>query len=77
MQFMQQCWADHERTDIFATASLGLIGDFATTYGEAVRNEMLQEWVSQALQYGKGRGVSRRAKTNAQYAQKAIKEYIK
>lgn len=70
MGFLQNCSADEERTDAFSTSLLGLIGDFADIYKRDVRNELLQEWVQQAIQYGRQRGSSKSARSNAGYAAK-------
>jgi hypothetical protein len=70
MTFLRQCWNDEERTDQFSVSTLGLIGDFGDTYKAAVREELMQEWVQQAIAYGRQRGASKQAKTNALYAQK-------
>lgn len=70
MTFLRQCWNDEERTDQFSVSTLGLIGDFGDTYKAAVREELMQDWVQQAINYGRQRGVSKQAKTNALYAQK-------
>lgn len=70
MHFLAGCYADEERTDQFTTSALGLIGDFGDTYKSAVRDELMQEWVQQAIAYGRQRGASRSAKKNAAYAAK-------
>lgn len=70
MTFLRQCWNDEDRTDQFSVSTLGLIGDFGDTYKAAVREELMQDWVQQAINYGRQRGVSKQAKTNALYAQK-------
>lgn len=70
MGFLRSCWADEDRTDQFAVSTLGLIGDFGDTYKTAVRDELMQEWIQQAIAYGRQRGASKQARTNAAYAQK-------
>ncbi|KAK4686304.1 importin subunit beta-1, partial [Tremellales sp. Uapishka_1] len=77
MSFLQVCMADTDRTDAFAVSTLGLIGDFGDTYKSAVKDQLLAEWVQSAIAYGRQRGSSRTAKTNAAYAQKAIKDLSK
>ncbi|WWC67728.1 uncharacterized protein I206_101640 [Kwoniella pini CBS 10737] len=77
MGFLKTCWADEDRTDSFGTASLGLIGDFAEAYKGSIRDELLQDWVQQAIQWGRTRSGNKRAKTNAAYAQNAIKNASK
>lgn len=62
--------ADEDRTDAFCTSTLGLIGDFGDTYKRAVKDELMQEWVQSAIAYGRQRGSSKSAKSNAAYAQK-------
>lgn len=73
MNFLQTCMADEERTDAFCTSTLGLIGDFGDTYKTAVKGDLLQEWVQNAIAYGRQRGASRAAKNNAAYAQKVCR----
>jgi hypothetical protein len=68
MNFVKTCWIDEERTDQFAASALGLIGDFAETYGANVREYVLQDWVSQAISYGRQRTSSKKARANASYA---------
>ena len=70
MNFLRTCWADEERTDQFAASTLGLIGDFGDTYKAAVRDEIMQDWVQSAIAYGRQRGASKQARTNAAYAQR-------
>ncbi|OCF59034.1 importin subunit beta-1 [Kwoniella mangroviensis CBS 10435] len=69
MGFLKTCWLDEDRSDSFSTASLGLIGDFAEAYKGSIRDELLQDWVSQAVTWGRTRSGNKRAKTNAAYAQ--------
>ena len=69
MNFLSSCWAEDERTDQFATSTLGLIGDFGDTYKRAVREAIMQDWVMSAILYGRQRGASKQARTNAAYAQ--------
>ncbi|OCF37529.1 importin subunit beta-1 [Kwoniella heveanensis BCC8398] len=69
MGFLKTCWADEDRSDQFCTASLGLIGDFGEAYKAAIRDELMQDWVQTAISYGRSRGGSKQARTNAQYAQ--------
>jgi importin subunit beta-1 len=59
-----------DRTDQFATATLGLIGDFGETYGKQVKDVLMEEWVVSAIAYGRQRGASKQARRNATYAQK-------
>ncbi|ORY27809.1 importin beta-1 subunit (Karyopherin beta-1 subunit) [Naematelia encephala] len=70
MGFLKACWQDDERTDTFSSSSLGLIGDFADTYKAGVRDEIMQEWVQNAIAYGRQRGSSKAARKNAIYAAK-------
>lgn len=70
MGFLASCWNDDERTDQFSVSSLGLIGDFGDTYESSVRDVLMQEWVQGAISYGRQRGASKQARTNAAYAQK-------
>jgi importin subunit beta-1 len=70
MGFLHTCMADDDRTDAFCTSTLGLIGDFGDTYKRAVKDELMQEWVQSAIAYGRQRGSSKSAKSNAAYAQK-------
>lgn len=70
MNFLHSCWNDEERTDEFAVSALGLIGDFGDTYKMAVQNELMQDWVQKAISYGRQRGASKQAKSNANYAQR-------
>jgi importin subunit beta-1 len=49
---------------------LGLIGDFGDTYKSAVRDDLLQDWVTKAIQEGRGRGSTKYSKSAAAYAQK-------
>lgn len=70
MGFLSTCMVDEDRTDAFVTSTLGLVGDFGDTYKRAVRDDLMQEWVQQAIAYGRQRGSSRAAKNNAAYAQK-------
>jgi importin subunit beta-1 len=70
MGFLASCMADQERTDAFCTSTLGLIGDFGDTYKRSVRDDLMQEWVQGAIAYGRQRGASKAARTNAAYAQK-------
>ncbi|ORX34440.1 armadillo-type protein [Kockovaella imperatae] len=72
--FLRDCWNDDDRTDQFATSTLGLLGDFGDTYKSGVSNELMQPWVSSAISYGREPSSSRQLKTNAAYAFKAIKE---
>jgi importin subunit beta-1 len=64
--------SEDDRTDQFATATLGLIGDFGETYGKQVRDVLMEEWVVSAIAYGRQRGASKQARRNATYAQKVI-----
>lgn len=75
--FVRQCIGEEERTEEFVSAALGLIGDFGDTYKSHVRDQLLQEWVQAAISVGRQRGSSKRSRTNAAYAQKAIKELSK
>lgn len=77
MGFLQTCMDDDERTDAFVTSTLGLIGDFGDTYKRSVRDNLMQEWVQRAIQYGKQRGSSRAARNNAAYAQKVSWSSVK
>jgi len=77
MNFLKTCWNDEDRTDQFATSALGLIGDFGETYRASVSESLMQDWVQQAIAYGRQRGSSKQARTNAAYAQKAIKALSK
>lgn len=70
MSFLSGCWYDDDRTDQFSVSTLGLIGDFGDTYKTAVRDQLMQEWVQSAIAYGRQRGASKQARTNAAYAQK-------
>ena len=70
MGFLSTCWNDDERTDQFSVSTLGLIGDFGDTYKAAVRDAIMQDWVQSAIAYGRQRGASKQARTNASYAQK-------
>jgi len=70
MGFLSSCWNEDERTDQFAVSTLGLIGDFGDTYKSSVRDALMQEWVQSAIAYGRQRGASKQARTNAAYAQK-------
>jgi importin subunit beta-1 len=62
--------AEEDRTDQFATATLGLIGDFGETYKKQVQDVLMEEWVQSAIAYGRQRGASKQARRNATYAQK-------
>ena len=62
--------SEEERTDQFATATLGLIGDFGETYKAQVRDVLMEEWVQSAIAYGRQRGASKQCRRNASYAQK-------
>ena len=75
MHFLSGCYADEERTDQFSTSTLGLIGDFGDTYKSAVKEELMQDWVTQAIAYGRQRGASKTARTNAAYAAKVSLRY--
>lgn len=75
--FLRTCLAEEDRTEEFVGAALGLIGDFGDTFKQAVRDDICQEWVQQAISIGRQRGASRSSRTNAAYAQKAIKELSK
>ncbi|WVR04463.1 hypothetical protein IAU60_001466 [Kwoniella sp. DSM 27419] len=77
MGFLKTCWADEDRTDLFCTSSLGLIGDFGEAYKGAIRDDLLQDWVARAVAYGRTRSGSKQARTNAAYAQQAIKNATK
>jgi importin subunit beta-1 len=70
MGFLRTCMSEEDRTDQFATATLGLIGDFGETYKKQVRDVLLEEWVVNAIAYGRQRGASKQARRNATYAQK-------
>jgi importin subunit beta-1 len=70
MGFLSTCFAEEDRTEEFVSAALGLIGDFGDTYKGAVRDQLLQEWVAQAIAAGRQRGASKQSRTNAAYAQK-------
>lgn len=70
MGFLRTCMSEDDRTDQFATATLGLIGDFGETYGKQVRDVLMEEWVVSAIAYGRQRGASKQARRNATYAQK-------
>lgn len=68
--FLRTCMSEDERTDQFATATLGLIGDFGETYKAQVRDVLMEEWVQSAIAYGRQRGASKQCRRNASYAQK-------
>ena len=70
MVFLAGCFRDEEKTDSFVTSLLGLIGDFGDTYKTQVRDDLMQEWIQDAIQYGRQRGASKSARNNSQYAQK-------
>jgi importin subunit beta-1 len=70
MVFLAGCFRDEEKTDSFVTSLLGLIGDFGDTYKGQVRDDLMQEWIQEAIQYGRQRGASKSARNNSQYAQK-------
>lgn len=70
MGFLRTCMSEEERTDQFATATLGLIGDFGETYKAGVKDVLLDDWVQSAIAYGRQRGASKQARRNASYAQK-------
>ena len=72
--FLRTCWGDRDRGEAFMTSTLGLIGDFADTYKGAVKNEVMQDWIQEAIGQGRQRRNSKQTRTNAAYAQKAIKE---
>lgn len=75
--FLRQCIGEEERTEEFVSSALGLIGDFGDTYKTHIRDELVQEWVQNAISIGRQRGSSKSSRTNAAYAQKAIKELSK
>ena len=71
MGFLRDCWGDEDRSDQFAIATLGLIGDFGDTYRQAVASDLLQPWVSQAVTWGRtSTPPSRQLRANAAYASK-------
>ncbi|KAK8846795.1 hypothetical protein IAR55_005883 [Kwoniella newhampshirensis] len=77
MGFLKTCWADEYRSEGFCTASLGLIGDFGDAYKANIRDDLMQNWVQDAIAYGRQRTASKQARTNAAYAQQAIKNLSK
>ncbi|WWD22145.1 hypothetical protein CI109_106634 [Kwoniella shandongensis] len=77
MGFLKTCWADDYRSEGFCTASLGLIGDFGDAYKANIRDDLMQNWVQDAIAYGRQRTASKQARTNAAYAQQAIKNLSK
>ena len=68
--FLKDCWYDEEKTSQFSISTLGLIGDFGDTYKSGVANELMQPWVSMAIQQGRESGSARQLKANAAYAAK-------
>ena len=76
MGFLRQGWDDEDKTDQFCSSSLGLIGDFGDTYKAAVSNDLMQDWIQQAISYGRQRDASRSAKTNASYAQRVSSHFL-
>jgi importin subunit beta-1 len=76
MGFLRTCMSEEDRTDQFATATLGLIGDFGETYKKQVRDVLLEEWVVNAIAYGRQRGASKQARRNATYAQKVGPSFL-
>lgn len=76
MGFLRTCFADEERTDQFVTSSLGLIGDFGVTYKQSVQEDLMQEWVQEAITHGRQRGSSKQSRTNAAYAQKVGFQFL-
>ncbi|WVQ84051.1 hypothetical protein IAT38_006196 [Cryptococcus sp. DSM 104549] len=77
LNFLQTCWADESKNDQFCASSLGLIGDFASCYKGAIRDELMSNWIQEAISAGKSRNASKSMKTNASYAQHSIKELLK
>jgi importin subunit beta-1 len=76
MGFLRTCMAEEDRTDQFATATLGLIGDFGETYKKQVQEVLMEEWVQSAIGYGRQRGASKAARRNATYAQKVRQSFV-
>ena len=77
MSFLKTCWNEEERTDLFCSSFLGLVGDFGTTYQEQVKNDLMQEWVQQAISLERRRGASKTAKMNAAYAQRVSRSALR
>ncbi|TYJ54307.1 hypothetical protein B9479_005066 [Cryptococcus floricola] len=75
--FLQTCWADEDRSEGFCTSSLGLIGDFASVFKTQVSDDITKVWVQEAISAGRNRSASKQSKTNAAYAQHALKELLK
>jgi hypothetical protein len=67
--FLRNCWLDEERTDAFCASLINLLGDFGDTYRRDVRDELMQEWVQDAVAYGRSGKGSRSAKDGAAYLQ--------
>ncbi|XAO21794.1 hypothetical protein I312_100550 [Cryptococcus bacillisporus CA1280] len=77
LSFLQTCWADEDRSEGFCSASLGLIGDFASAFKNNIKDQITQNWIQEAITSGRSRNASKQSKTNAAYAQHAIKELLK
>ena len=69
VSFLRNCWVDEEKTDAFCASLINLLGDFGDTYRRDVRDELMQEWVQDAVAYGRSGKGSRSAKDGAAYLQ--------
>ena len=74
LNFLQLAIEDVDRSEAVVRGGLGLLGDLADTFSQGqIKDLLLQEWISNALKSGRGKGMSTETRKTARWTREVVK----